>query len=287
MQPLLVVDTPSLLYRNFFALPKTITNDDGQSVNALLGTTNYLLRIVEDHAPRAVVMCSGPDAAAYRVELYAGYHAARPPVPDELAPQFAAAPAFFESFGWNWLDTDDLEADDLLGALATAETAVGGSALILTGDRDMYQCAGDGITVLYVKTGSQKPEPVDAAEVRTRYGVPPELMPDFIALRGDPSDGLPGAKGIGEKTAADLLQRHGSLENAIANAIRERSPRVISALRDQADDLLRFRQIATLRPVDVQLPPDRETDLVAGAAAARGHGMNTLAERLEKRHTQV
>jgi DNA polymerase-1 len=112
-----------------------------------------------------------------------------------------------------------------------------------------------------------------------RYGVGPELVPDFIALRGDPSDGLPGAPGIGAKTAADLLQRHGSLEAAIAAADGER-PRTAAALREHADALRAFKDIATLRTVELDRPPDRETDMAAGAGAAAGHGMGRLAERL-------
>ena len=118
--------------------------------------------------------------------------------------------------------------------------------------------------------------------MKRRYGVPPELVPDFIALRGDPSDGIPGAKGIGEKTAADLLSRHGSLEAVLEGALRESSARVRGALTGQRDELLRFREIATLQEVDVELPPDRPTDLEGAAAAARERGMNRLAERLEK-----
>src|SRR5919201_6894768 len=115
-RPLLIVDAPSLLYRAFYALPKSITDGKGQSVNALLGTTNLLLREVEDHDPRAVVLCFGPDAARYRVDLYQPYHAERPPVPDELAPQFADAPGFFSSFGWTSVIDEELEADDTLGS---------------------------------------------------------------------------------------------------------------------------------------------------------------------------
>ena len=278
---LLAIDAPSLLYRAFFALPKTIVDPDGRPVNALLGSVNLILRVVEEHRPRAVVLCHGPDAAAYRVELYPGYHADRPPVPDELAPQFAASASFFAAFGWHTVTHDELEADDLLGSFAAAEREAGGRALVLTGDRDLYQCVGDGVTVLYVRTGGKGPEPVDAPEVRRRYGVPPELVPDFIALRGDPSDGLPGAKGIGEKRAADLLRRHGSLEAAIAGAVRERPPSVTGALRDGADLLRTFREIATLRRIPVELPPDGATDLAGGALAARALGMNRLAERLE------
>jgi 5'-3' exonuclease len=280
--PLLIVDAPSLLYRAFFALPGSIKGSAGTSVNALLGSANLMLREVEEHDPRAVVLCFGPDAAEYRVELYEGYHAARPPVPDELAPQFAAAPEFFESFGWTSAISEDHEADDVMGSLAVAEEKAGGEALILTGDRDMFQCVTERVKVLYLKTGVKGGEPVDAAEVKRRYGVPPELVPDFIALRGDPSDGLPGAKGVGEKTAADLLQRRGSLEAAIDGAVRERPARLSGVLRDSADELRTFKDIATLRRIPVERPADRETDFAAAAAAARERGMNRLAERLER-----
>jgi DNA polymerase-1 len=145
----------------------------------------------------------------------------------------------------------------------------------------MFQCVGPECTVLYLTTGSKGGAVrVDEREVRRRYGVPPALVPDFIALRGDPSDGIPGAPGIGEKTAADLLQRHGSLEGAIAKPTAER-PRVAAALRDSADELRAFREIATLRIVAVDPPPDRPTDVAAGAKAVRKLGMNRLAERLE------
>ena len=112
----------------------------------------------------------------------------------------------------------------------------------MTGDRDMYQCAGDRVTVLYIRTGGRGAEVVDADEVRRRYGIDPEQVPDFIALRGDPSDGIPGAKGIGEKTAAELLRRHGSLEAALDGAVRESKPSIRKALMDQRDELLRFKR---------------------------------------------
>src|SRR5215204_2719376 len=181
-RPLLVVDAPSLLYRAFFALPKSITDGRGRSVNALLGTTNLLLREVEKHDPRAVALCFGPDAAKYRVELYEPYHAERPPVPDELAPQFADAQDFFGAFGWTSVISDDLEADDVMGSLAKAEEKAGGEALLMTGDRDLFQCVTARVKVLYVSTGKRGGEPVDAAEVKRRYGIGPELVPDFIAL---------------------------------------------------------------------------------------------------------
>jgi 5'-3' exonuclease len=279
--PLLVVDAPSMLFRAFYALPDSITGKDGRPVNALLGTANLILREVEEHSPRAVVLCFGPDAADYRLELFDGYHADRPEVPDDLSPQFADSPDFFGAFGWTVAVSENLEADDLLGSYASREANAGGSVLVMTGDRDMFQCATDRVTILYVRTGGRGAELIDPAEVTRRYGVPPELVPDFIALRGDPSDGIPGAKGIGEKGAADLLKRHGSLEAALEGALRETKPRVRTALTSQRDELIRFKEIATLRDVDVELPSDRELDRAGAARAARERGMDRLAARLE------
>jgi 5'-3' exonuclease len=281
--PLLAVDTPSMLFRAFYALPDSIVGPDGKPVNALLGTTNLILREIEVHEPRAVVLCFGPDAASYRTELYPAYHAEREAaMPDDLSPQFAAARGFFEAFGWTVASSDSLEADDLLGTYANREAEAGGRALLLTGDRDMYQCAGERVTVLYVKTGGGKgAEEVGPAEVRERYGIDPELVPDFIALRGDPSDGLPGAKGVGPKTAADLLREHGSLEAILDNAIRVPRPKLRAALLDAREKLLAFKDIATLRDAGVDPPADRETDWAGAAAAAHAHGMNRLAERLD------
>jgi DNA polymerase-1 len=269
-----------MLFRAFYALPDSITGKDGRPVNALLGTANLVLREVEEHSPRAVVLCFGPDAADYRLELFDGYHADRPEVPDGLAPQFADARPFFEAFGWTVAVSETLEADDLLGSYAAREAEAGGRALVLTGDRDMFQCASERVTVLYVRTGARGAEPVGPDEVERRYGVGPELVPDFIALRGDPSDGIPGARGIGEKGAADLLRRHGSLEAALDGAVRESKPRVRAALLEQREELLRFKEIATLRDVPVELPADRPTDLARAAAAARERGMERLATRL-------
>jgi DNA polymerase-1 len=279
--PLLVVDAPFVLYRSFFALPDSIKGTEGRPINALLGAVNVLLRIAADREPRAIVVCFGAEAAAYRVELYEPYHADRPPVPDDLQWQFDRAAELFEAFGWSVASTEDLEADDLLGSLAAVESDAGGEALILTGDRDMYQCVSDQVRVMYLKQGTSGFEEVDPAGVEQRYGIPPALVPDFIALRGDPSDSLPGAPGIGPKTAAELLTRHGSLEGVIAGASQER-PRVAAALTDNADALRAFKDIATLRTGPVDRPPDQPTDLDGGAAAARRYGMNRLAERLEK-----
>src|SRR6476661_2390578 len=165
-----------MLFRAFYALPDSIKGADGRPVNALLGTANLVLREVEIHRPRAVVLCFGPDAASYRTELYPAYHAKREEeMPEELAPQFEAARDFFEAFAWTVATSDSLEADDLLGTYASREAEAGGHALLLTGDRDMYQCAGDGVTVLYVRTGGKGAEEIDADGVRERYGIDPAL----------------------------------------------------------------------------------------------------------------
>jgi DNA polymerase-1 len=279
--PLLTADAPALLYRAFFALPDTITDGEARPVNALLGSVNQVLWCVEKYAPRAVVMCFGAEAATYRTDAYPAYHAHRPPMPDALADQWARAPGLYRALGWTVLDTDDLEADDLLGALAKGEAEAGGRALILTGDRDLFQCASEHVTVLMQRKGGDGPEEVGPDGVRERYGIDPEQVPDFIALRGDPSDGLPGAKGIGAKTAADLLRRKGDLDHVILGAVRE-TPAVRRSLIEQAAELRSFRDIALLRDVELERPPDAPTDHAGGAAAARELGMNRLAERLEK-----
>ncbi len=281
-RPLLVIDAPSLLYRAFFALPQSITDGDGHPVNALLGTANLVLFVVERQAPRAVVFCWGAEKAAYRAKLYAPYHADRPPMPPELERQWSDAPAFFAAFGWRSESVADLEADDLLGSLAQIEVAAGGEALLFTGDRDMFQCARDGITILLQRARQEGPEEMGAKEVEERYGIPPALVPDFIALRGDPSDGLPGAKGIGAKGARDLLRAHGTLEGVIAAASKPgvMTPRQAGALTADPVMLHAFKDIATLRFVDLARPADAPLDRAGAATVARDRGMNRLAERL-------
>ncbi len=296
--PLLLADTPWLLYRSFFALPKSIVDGDGRPVNALLGTVNALLALIDPPAaagkpiaPRAVVVCMGAEEAAYRVKLYEPYHAHRDPMPPELREQWERAPALLEAMGWIVADTDSLEADDVMYSLAAREADGGGSALLLTGDRDLYGAVGERVSVVELLKGGRHGL-IGPAEVRERYGVAPELVPDFIALRGDPSDGLPGAPGIGAKTAAELLRRYGPLEALLAaagkaeNRVRrdrgEMSPRNAQTLREN-DALLRtFKEIATLQSIEVSPPADAPTDFVKGAEAAAANGMRRLSERLTK-----
>jgi len=298
MAPLLIADVPWLLYRAFFSLPKSIVGAEGQPVNALLGAVNALLGMLEAHPSRAVVACMGAEEAAYRVELYPAYHAQRDPMPAELRWQWERAPGLLGSLGWTVATDDELEADDVMFSYALAETEGRGSAsrraLLLTGDRDLFGAVSERVAVVLPGKDGGAPSEIGPAQVRERYGIDPAVVPDFIALRGDPSDGLPGAPGIGEKTAAELLGRHGTLEQVLAAAREAEVPRVrreqaamrprtIAALCENEELLRTFKQIATLVPIDgIVRPPDSATDFARGALAAQELGMLQLASRLER-----
>ncbi len=280
--PLLAVDAPSLMYRAFFALPDSIKGTDGRPVNALLGVSNLLLLELERHTPRAVILCFGAEAATYRVELLERYHADRPEMPEKLVGQWEDAADYFSAFGWTVASDETLEADDLLGTLAKLEEKAGGEALLYTGDRDMFQCTSGSVKVLYPQAGGRGAEVIGPKEVKRRYGIGPELVTDFIALRGDPSDGIPGAKGVGEKGAAELLREHGSLEGVLENALAITKPKLRANLMEQREELLEFKRIATLQDAPVKRPRDKKTNFKGGAKAARERGMNRLADRLEE-----
>jgi len=289
--PLLIADVPWLLYRAYFALPKSIVDGEGEPVNALLGTVNALLAAVESVTPRAVVACIGAEQADYRVALYPPYHAHRDPMPAPLARQFELAPGLLEALGFAVAITETLEADDLMLSFARAEEAAGGKALLMTADRDLFAAVSDRVAVLEQRKGGA-PAEVGPAQVRERYGIGPELVTDLIALRGDPSDGIPGAPGIGAKTAAELLRAHGSLEGVLQAAEQPSAvisgdlrPRIAAVLRDCGDQLRMFQQVATLQEVKVRRPRDRPVDANGGAAAARALGMKRLATRLEEMAT--
>jgi 5'-3' exonuclease len=299
--PLLIADVPWLLYRAFFSLPKSIVGADGQPVNALLGTVNALLGMIEARPPRAVAACMGAEEAVYRVKLYPGYHAQRESMPPELAAQWGKAPALLESLGWTFATDAEMEADDVMFSFAHAEVETGahkgdgdetgkghgaGRALLLTGDRDLFQAVNDRVAVVTPGKGGGDPVEIGPAQVRERYGIDPALVTDLIALRGDPSDGLPGAPGIGAKTAAELLNRYGPLEDVLSAAGADYSDmrlRTATTLLEHAELLRTFKEIATLVPIDgIVRPPDRTTDFAGGARAAEELGMKQLAERLEK-----
>jgi 5'-3' exonuclease len=292
-EPLLIADVPWLLYRAYFSLPKSIKGASGEPVNALLGTVNALLAAAEADPPRAVVACFGAEEARYRVEAYPPYHAHRDPMPSELAEQWTRAPALLASFGWTIANAQELEADDAMGSFARVEVQAGGRALLLTADRDLYQAVGEHVAVLDLGKGGACVA-LGPEQVMERYGIEPRQVPDFIALRGDPSDGLPGAPGIGAKTAAQLLRDYGTLEALLEQAKRQSAdapscssdesalrPRVAATLNENAELLRTFKRVATLVEIDVKSPPDRPTDFAGGAAAAKEIGMKRLAERLE------
>ena len=279
-RPLLAVDAPYVLYRSFFALPDSIKGADGRPVNALLGAVNILLRIAADRDPRAIVACFGAEAAAYRVELYPPYHAQRPPVPDDLAWQFEQAPGFFAAFGWSSESSDGLEADDLLGSLGDVEEAAGGTALIVTGDRDMYQCAGEPSTCCCssrARSGSRSRAPprCSAATGSRRRSCPtssPCAATRPMGCRAPPASA--------PRPRPSCSTRYGSLEAAIARRA-QRAPEDRRRAHRQRRRAAGISRIATLQPADVERPPDRATDLKGGAAAARELGLSRLAERLE------
>ena len=288
MAPLLLADVPWLLYRAFFSLPCSIVDGEGRPVNALLGTINAILSAVEATAPRAVVACFGAEQAAYRVRLYPPYHAHRDSMAPALAAQWQLAPRLLDGLGWSASASEELEADDVMFSHAELERAGGGQALLLTADRDLFAAVNEQVAILELR-GRAAPVEIGPAQVRERYGVDPELVRDFIALRGDPSDGLPGAPGVGAKTAATLLRRFGSLEAVLAAAEEpsaviagDLSPRLAAALRENAEQLRVFQQVATLQRIDVTAPEDRATDFAGGARAVAALGMKRLAARLER-----
>jgi DNA polymerase I len=272
-EPLLVVDGDSFAQRAFHALPRSIRRADGRPGNLLTGFTSMLLRLWEAERPRAVVV--GWDTLfvpTYRHELLPGYQAGREFDP-ELLEQLDLAPALLEAGGIVCGKAEGFEADDFLGAAVAAERARGGTSLVATSDRDAFQLAADDVTILQPVRGVSEIARIGPAEVRERYDVEPEQVTDFIALRGDPSDKIPGARGVGAKTAASLLAQYGSLD-ALLEAGR---------FAAEADALRSYRHIATFDAA-APLPPLPEDgpDWEAVALAAEGLGLARLAGRVRE-----
>jgi DNA polymerase-1 len=270
-RPLLVVDGDSLAHRAYHALPKTIRRAEGRPSNAIVGLSNFLMRLWESEQPRAVVVgWDTLEVPTYRHELYAGYQAGRV-FDDALLEQLALLPQLVESFGFVAAKGAGYEADDFLAAAVQAEEARGGDAVVVTSDRDSFQLASGRTTILQPTRGVSQLARIGPAEVRERYGVEPEQVPDFIALRGDPSDRLPGARGVGPKTAASLLSQYGTLEAMLDEG----------RFAAQADELRMYRQMATL-DASAPLPPvDDQVPTWADASSfLRGLGMNAVADRV-------
>jgi len=269
--PLLVVDGDSFAHRAFHALPRSIRRANGRPGNLLTGLTSMLLRLWQAERPRAVFV--GWDTLTvptYRHEALPGYQAGREFDP-ELLEQLDLAPALLEAAGIVCGKGAGFEADDFLAAAVVSEHATGGTALVATSDRDAFQLAADDVTILQPVRGVSELARIGPAEVRERYDVEPEQVPDFIALRGDPSDKIPGARGVGAKTAASLLHEYEGLDAMLA----------AGRFSAEADALRLYRHIATLDPsAPVPALPDHEPDWRACAAAADGLGLGRLAGRL-------
>ena len=266
--PLLAVDGDSFAHRAYHALPKSIR------LNAVVGFTNMLIRLWEAEEPRAVLV--GWDSIGiptYRSELFPGYQGGREFDASileqlELLPQLVTALGFVAAKGAGY------EADDFLAAAVEGEEARGGTAVVATGDRDAFQLASDRTVILFPTRGVSEMTRVGPAEVRERYGVEPEQVPDFIALRGDPSDRLPGAKGVGPKTAADLLRQYGTLDEALD----------AGRFAAQADELRLYRRIAAMdATAPIPTVPDAQPDWAGAAKLADSWELGQLAGRLEKR----
>ena len=271
-RPLLVIDGDSFAHRAYHALPKNIRRNGDRPAGAILGFANLLLRLYREEAPRAVLVgWDTYEAPTYRHEQFAAYQSGRE-FDDDLIEQLAVIPDLVAACGFANAKGAGYEADDFLAAAATAEERRGGRALVASGDRDTFQLASEHTTILYPVRG-QGMARIGPAEVRARYGVDPAQVPDFIALRGDPSDKLPGAPGVGATGAATLLRKYGSLA-AILKAGR---------FAKQAEDLRLFRSIATMnRKAPLPRLADQRPDWGRAAALAREWQLKQLADRLDE-----
>jgi DNA polymerase-1 len=269
---LLVVDGDSFAHRAYHALPKSIRRAKGRPGNALVGFANMLLGLWEMERPRAVLVgWDSIGSPTYRHEAFAAYQSGRE-FDAELLEQLDLLPELVRGLGFAAAKAEGYEADDFLAAAVAEEARRGGRAVVASGDRDTFQLASERTTVLFPTRGVSQIDRIGPAEVRERYGVEPAQVPDFIALRGDPSDKLPGARGVGPKRAAELLRQYGSLEAMLTEG----------RFAAEAEALRLYRRIATLDP-SAPLPPlDDQTPAWADASAlARDWGLNQLANRFE------
>jgi DNA polymerase-1 len=270
-RPLLIVDGDSLAHRAYHALPKTFRRAEGRPGNALLGFSNFIVRLWQAEEPRAVLVgWDSLDTPTYRHELFAGYQTGRV-FDDDLLEQLDLLPELVRAFGFAAAKAPGYEADDFLAAAAQKEEKRGGTALVVTSDRDSFQLASEQTTILQPTRGVSELARVGPAEVRERYGVEPEQVPDFIALRGDPSDRMPGAKGVGPKTAANLLAQYGTLAAMLEEGRFEA----------QAEELRMYRRMATL-DASAPLPPlkDQTPTWAEASSFVRDLGLNALADRV-------
>jgi 5'-3' exonuclease len=271
-RPLLAIDGDSLAHRAYHALPKSMTSAVGRPSGALVGFANFLLRLWQAEEPRAVVV--GWDTLGvptYRNEAFPSYQSGRQ-FDDALVEQLDLLPELVAALGFTVAKAAGYEADDFLAAGVAQEESRNGLTLVATSDRDAFQLVSELTTVLQPVKGVSELARIGPAEVRERYGVEPMQVPDFIALRGDPSDKLPGARGIGPKTAASILAEYGTLEAALE----------AGRFSAQREELLLYRRIATM-DASAPLPSitDQPPDWAGASALAESWGLGNLASRLE------
>ena len=267
---MLAVDGDSFAHRAYHGLPKTILGRGGKGAGAIVGFANFLLRLYETERPRAVLVgWDTLDAPTYRHRAFPAYQSGRN-FDEAVIDQLDVLPLFVTACGFASAKAAGYEADDFLAAAVATEEARGGTVVVASGDRDTFQLASDA-TVIVQPAGAGKMTRVGPAEVRERYGVEPKQVPDFIALRGDPSDKLPGAKGVGPKGAASLLRKHQNLEGVLA----------AGRFAAQAEDLRLYRRIATM-DASAPLPPlsDQTPTWAEASALARQWELDRLADRL-------
>ena len=272
IRPLLAIDGDSLAHRAYHALPKSMKSATGLPSGALVGFANFMLRLWEAEQPRAVVV--GWDSIGvptYRSEAFPSYQSGR--VFDAaLLEQLDLLPELVRALGFCAAKGDGYEADDFLAAAVAQEEGRAGTTLVATSDRDAFQLVSERTSVLQPVKGVSELARIGPAEVRERYGVEPAQVPDFIALRGDPSDKLPGARGVGPKTAAALLAQYGSLDEALADG----------RFSAQREELLLYRRIATM-DASAPLPSltDQAPTWAEASSLAESWGLGNLAGRLE------
>jgi 5'-3' exonuclease len=279
--PRLLLDSPSLFYRAFFALPVSIRDPKGRSTNAVHGYLDMTSTLLRDRQPGGLVHAFDVDwRPAWRVAAYAAYKSQRRPDPPELPPQLDVIRAVLDAAGMQCAGCDGYEADDVLATIA-AEATPDNIVEVVTGDRDLLQLVRDPeVAVLFTVRGVSQLARFDEAAVRAKYGVGPQQYADFAILRGDPSDGLPGIRGIGEKTASRLIARYGSLDALMAERVSQPA-QIAAALRHGTEYIAAMR---TVVPVCVTtaytLTPLRKPDVTRLDELAAEHGVRGPVTRL-------
>lgn len=280
-----LIDGNSLAYRAFYALPETIATSDGFPTNALYGFSTMLIKILTDYRPSAVIVAWDAGKRVFRHEEFEDYKAHRKPTPDNLSLQFEHFDELVDAFGFESLKKEGYEADDILATLAREAREKSLKAVIVTADRDALQLVGDGIYVMTNTKGISEVKVYDRAAVQKRYGIPPEKVPDFIGLKGDTSDNIPGIPGIGDKTAADLLSAYDSVEDLLAHLPDIKGKRG-QLLAEHADQARLSRELATLNdevPVEITeaMAAVHEPDRSKLRDVLNRFEFNTLLRRLE------